>query len=261
MEMATTPRIRTLIVDDESLAREKVRNFLLRDPQFEVVGECSNGPEAIAAIQESLPDLLLLDIQMPQMDGFSVLEAISSNRLPHVIFVTAYDQYALRAFEFHALDYLLKPFDWDRFEQTLQRAKDQLFKERSSQFNRGIQALLDQLKEQPRYLDRLVIKSSGRVFLLKTDEIDWIEAEGNYIRLHVSKESHLLRETISTLESQLDPKVFLRIHRSTIVNLNRIKELQSWFHGEFHVILKDGTQLLLSRTYREKLEKVLGRTL
>lgn len=261
MEMATSPRIRTLIVDDESLAREKIRSFLLRDPQIEVIGECSSGPDAVVAIQQSAPDLLMLDIQMPQMDGFSVLEAVSDKVLPHVIFVTAYDQYALRAFEFHALDYLLKPFDRDRFEQTLQRAKDQVFKERSSQFNQGIQALLEQLKERPRYLDRLVIKSTGRVFLLRTDEIDWIEAEGNYARLHVGKESYLLRETISALDSQLDPKVFLRIHRSTIVCLNRIKEMQSWFHGEFQVILKDGTQLLLSRTYREKLEKALGRTL
>jgi two-component system LytT family response regulator len=261
MEMAASPRIRTLIVDDESLARERIRNFLLRDPQIEVIGECANGPDAVVAIQQSAPDLLMLDIQMPQMDGFSVLEAVSDTILPHVIFVTAYDQYALRAFEFHALDYLLKPFDWDRFEQTLQRAKDQVFKDRSSQFNQGIQALLEQLKERPRYLDRLVIKSTGRVFLLKTDEIDWIEAEGNYARLHVGKESYLLRETISTLDSQLDPKAFLRIHRSTIVSLNRIKELQSWFHGEFQVILRDGTQLLLSRTYREKLEKALGRTL
>ena len=261
MEMAASPRIRTLIVDDESLAREKIRNFLLRDPQIEVIGECANGPDAIVAIQQSVPDLLMLDIQMPQMDGFSVLEAVSDNVLPHVIFVTAYDQYALRAFEFHALDYLLKPFDWERFEQTLLRAKDQVFKERSSQFNQGIQTLLEQLKERPRYLDRLVIKSTGRVFLLKTDEIDWIEAEGNYARLHVGKESHLLRETISALDSQLDPKAFLRIHRSTIVNLNRVRELQSWFHGEFQVILRDGTQLLLSRTYREKLEQALGRTL
>ncbi|HVN78019.1 MAG TPA: LytTR family DNA-binding domain-containing protein [Terriglobia bacterium] len=261
MEMATSHRIRTLIVDDESLAREKIRNFLLRDPQIEVIGECANGPDAIVAIQQSTPDLLMLDIQMPQMDGFSVLEAVSDGILPHVIFVTAYDQYALRAFEFHALDYLLKPFDWERFEQTLQRAKDQVFKERSSQFNQGIQTLLEQLKERPRYLDRLVIKSTGRVSLLKTDEIDWIEAEGNYARLHVGKESYLLRETISSLDSQLDPKTFLRIHRSTIVNLNRIKELQSWFHGEFQVILRDGTQLLLSRSYREKLEKALGRTL
>ena len=261
MEIAAGPRIRTLIVDDENLAREKVRNFLLRDPQIEVIGECSNGPDAVEAIRRLVPELLMLDIQMPQMDGFSVLEAVSGDTLPHVIFVSAYDQYALRAFEFYALDYLLKPFDWDRFKQTLQRAKDQVFKERSSQINQGIQALLEQLKERPKYLDRLVIKSTGRVSLLKTEEIDWIEAEGNYARLHVGKESHLLRETLSALESQLDPNVFLRIHRSTIVSLNRIRELQAWFHGEFQVILKDGTQLLLSRTYREKLEKALGRAI
>lgn len=258
MEIAGNPRIRTLIVDDEILARQKIRDFLLRDPQIEVVGECSNGPDAVTAIRQSLPELLMLDIQMPQMDGFSVLEAVSGNTLPHVIFVSAYDQYALRAFEFYALDYLLKPFDWDRFKQTLQRAKDQVFKERNSQFNQGLQALLEQLKERPKYLDRVVIKSTGRVSLVKADDIDWIEAEGNYARLHVAKESHLLRETLSALESQLDPKAFLRIHRSTIVSLNRIKELKSCFHGEFQVILKDGTRLLLSRTYREKLEKAIG---
>jgi two-component system LytT family response regulator len=261
MEIAERSRIRTLIIDDEPLAREKVRNFIEGDREIEVIGECSNGTEAIVAIKKLHPDLLLLDIQMPKIDGFAVLEAVSDTPLPYVIFVTAYDQYALRAFEFHALDYLLKPFDRDRFAGTMQHAKEQIHKERSNELKQGVQALLEHLKEHPRFLDRMVIKSSGRVFLLKTAEIDWIEAEGNYARLHVGKESHLLRETITSLESQLDPRVFLRIHRSTIVNLNRIKELQSWFHGEFQVILQDGTQLLLSRSYRDKLEKALGKNL
>ncbi len=259
--MAANSFIRTLLIDDEPLAREKMRSFLSTDKEIELVGECANGAETVIAIQKLLPDLLLLDIQMPHMDGFAVLEAVSGKHLPHVIFVTAYDQYAVRAFEFHALDYLLKPFDRERFEKTLKRAKGQILRERSSDFSQGIQALLQELREKPKHLERVVIKSSGRVFLLKTEEIDWIEAEGNYVRLHFGKDSHLLRETISALETQLGPKSFFRIHRSTMVNLDRVKELQSWFHGEYHVILLDGTQLLLSRSYREKLENILGKNI
>lgn len=256
--MNTQARIKAVIVDDEPLAREKIREMLKEDAAIEVVAECASGSKAVAAIEKLHPDLLFLDIQMPQMDGFAVLRAISQENMPHVIFVTAYDQYALKAFEVYALDYLLKPFDRERFRSALNRAKSQVRKDQTTQVSEGILALLAEL-QAPAAADRLVIKNAGRIHFLKTNEIDWIEAEGNYVRIHSGKESHLLREPISSLETQLNGKKFLRIHRSTIVNLDRIQELQPWFHGEYRIILKDGTQLMLSRSYREKLQQVLGK--
>jgi two-component system LytT family response regulator len=181
--------------------------------------------------------------------------------MPAIIFVTAYDQYALRAFEVHALDYLLKPFDRERFDQALRRARLQIQQTTSGDLNQKLLALLEDLRAEKKWLGRLVIKSGGRVFFLKVEEIDWIEAAGNYVRLHVEREAHLLRETIKNLETQLDPNKFLRISRSTIVRIDRIKELQPWFHGEYAIILQDGTQLTSSRGYREKLDELLGKTL
>lgn len=253
--------IRVLLVDDEPLAREMIREMLKDDSQAEVVAECVNGREAIEAIQEHSPDLIFLDVQMPEIGGFDVLEALKSVHMPHVIFVTAYDQYAVRAFEVHALDYLLKPFDRERFESAWRRASSHILATRNGEMDQRILAILEELKAGSKYLERLVIKSGGRVFFLDTDDIDWIEAEGNYVSVHTGKKSHLLRETISSLESQLDPKKFLRIHRSSIVKIDRIKELQPWFHGEYRVILLDGTQLTLSRNYRENLQEALGRFL
>ena len=258
--MGEATQIRTLIVDDEPLARVILREMLARDSEVEIVGECVNGHEAVEAIQTSAPDLIFLDVQMPEVGGFEVLEALKTvGTMPHIIFVTAYDQYAVRAFEVHALDYLLKPFDRERFETSWQRAKAQILRERNGQMNERILSLLEELKAESNYLERLVIKSGGRIFFLETDEIDWIEAEGNYVSVHTGKKSHLIRETISNLESKLDPKKFLRIHRSSIINLNRIQELQSWFHGEYHILLQDGTQLTLSRNYRERLQEALGK--
>ena len=251
-------RIKVLIVDDEPLARRKIREILLEDPEIEVIGECGSGKEAVAEIRKKNPDLLFLDVQMPGMDGFGVVKELGT-QLPLIIFVTAYDQYALHALEVSALDYLLKPFDSERFEKTVRRAKTTIRQERNGDLTHGVQVLLQELQKKSGFLERLVIKTGPRVFFVKTDEIDWYEAEGNYVRLHMGKESHLLREAISNLETQLDPKKFLRIHRSTIVNVDRIKELQSWFHGEYHVILKDGTQLLLTRSYRDNLKDLLGR--
>jgi two-component system LytT family response regulator len=190
-----------------------------------------------------------------------VLEALKDEPLPPVIFITAYDHYAVRAFEVHALDYLLKPFDRERFQAAMERAKRQIRRESSNGIDERIIALLEQLREPARYSERLVVKTGGRVFFLNTDEIDWIEAEGNYVNIHTGKKSYLLRETISSLEAQLDPKEFVRIHRSAIVNINRIKELQPWSHGEYHIILHDGTRLTLSRSYREKLQSALGNSL
>ncbi|HYN85950.1 MAG TPA: LytTR family DNA-binding domain-containing protein [Pyrinomonadaceae bacterium] len=255
-------RLRLLVVDDEPLARDKIRQMARHDPDLEIVGECSNGQEALAAFRELRPDLLLLDVQMPELGGFEVLEALKAEpRQPVVIFVTAYDQYAVRAFEYHALDYLLKPFDRERFEAAVRRAKEHL-RERAPNgaVDRRILALLEQLRTG-RYIERLVVKNGGRVYFLETSEIDWVEAEGNYISIHTGKKSHLLRETISNLEAQLDPRRFVRIHRSAIVNISRVQELQPWTHGEYHVILQDGTQLTLSRNYRENLQSVLGNSL
>jgi two-component system, LytTR family, response regulator len=259
--MSESARIRVLIVDDEPLARERIRDLLTSDPQIEIVGECSDGREAVAAVAELSPDLLLLDIEMPEQDGFSVLQSIPPEQMPAVIFVTAYDQYAVRAFEVYALDYLLKPFDRERFERALERAKAQVLDGVGGGVNRRILAALEEIKTRPVHLERLVIKTNGHVFFLKSDEIDWIEAEGNYVRLHTAKESYLLRDTISALESQLDPRKFLRVHRSAIVNIDRVQEMQPWFHGEYRIILQGGAQLTLSRSYREKLHELLGRPL
>ena len=261
--------IRTLIVDDEVLARRRIRNLLRGRADFAVVGECANGHEALSAIRRHAPDLVFLDVQMPDLDGFGVLEGLTADQLPVIIFVTAYDQYAVRAFEFHALDYLLKPFDDERFEKTLGWARTQLEQQRFRQLSERMLALLEDHQGRsksgsgkslaaPRPLSRLIVKSAGRVFFIRAEEIDWIEAEGYYARLHVGGKSHLLRETLTNLESQLDQNRFLRIHRSTIVNLERIRELQTQSHGEFTVVLNDGAQLKLSRGYRDRLTTLLG---
>jgi two-component system, LytTR family, response regulator len=249
-------KIRTLIVDDEPLARERIADLLIVDTEIEIIGECGDGLAAVAAVEDHKPDLIFLDVQMPELDGFGVLEAIEEK--PVVVFVTAYDLYALRAFEVHALDYLLKPFDRERFDKALQRAKHQIARERAGAVNQELVALLADLKARPKPLERLVIKAGGRVFFLRVDEIEWIEAAANYVKLHVGKESHLLRETINGLAAKLNPDKFLRIHRSIIINLECVKELQPWSHGDYVIILQDGTQLTSSRNYREQLRKLLG---
>jgi two-component system LytT family response regulator len=251
-------KIQALIVDDERLARKRIRSLLKNERDVEVVGECADGAEALAAIRKQNPDLVFLDVQMPEMDGFQVLQSVGADQMPAVVFVTAYDKYALRAFEVHALDYLLKPFDEDRFGEALRRAKDQVLGSSNGDLHDRLLALIEHLRSGERYVDRLLVKASGRVLFLKTEDIDWIEAAGNYVRLHVGRESHLLRETMNTIETKLDPARFLRIHRSTIVNLDRIKEMQPWFSGEYVVLLKDGTELRLSRGYRDKFDERLG---
>ncbi|CAN5386736.1 LytTR family DNA-binding domain-containing protein [soil metagenome] len=259
--MADALRMRMLVVDDEPLAREKIRDLVKLDPELEIAGECTNGLEALAAIQELRPDLLLLDVQMPEVGGFAVLEALKDEVMPLVIFVTAYDQYAVRAFEFHALDYLLKPFDRERFEAAIGRAKAHVRREQNGNLDQRILALLEQLKAETKYIERLVVKAGGRVSFLETKEIDWVEAEGNYVNIHTPKKPFLLRETISNLEAQLDPKHFVRIHRSSIVRIDRIQELQTWSHGEYRVILYGVTELTLSRNYRDNLQSLLGNNL
>jgi two-component system LytT family response regulator len=257
--MTDSPNIRVLLVDDEPLAREMLREMLQNDSQVVIVGESCNGREALEAIRVHSPDVLFLDVQMPEVGGFEVLASLGKEKIPHVIFVTAYDQYAVRAFEVHALDYLLKPFDQERFDAAWQRAKAQILRDRATGMDQRIVSLLEELKAGKKYLERLVIKANGRIYFLETNEIDWIEAEGNYVSVHSAKKSHLLRETISSLESQLDPKKFVRIHRSSIVRIDQIQELQPWFHGEYRIILHDGTQLTLSRNHRDKLQGALGK--
>ncbi|MDQ6653524.1 MAG: LytTR family DNA-binding domain-containing protein [Acidobacteriota bacterium] len=257
--MTDSPNIRVLLVDDEPLARGMLREMLQNDPQVVIVGESCNGREALEAIRAHSPDLLFLDVQMPELGGFEVLASLGKAQIPHVIFVTAYDQYAVRAFEVHALDYLLKPFDQERFNVAWQRARAQIMRDRTSGMDQRIVSLLEELKAGKKYLDRLVIKANGRIYFLEANEIDWIEAEGNYVSVHSAKKAHLLRETISSLESQLDPKKFVRIHRSSIVRIDQIQELQPWFHGEYRIILHDGTQLTLSRNHRDKLQEALGK--
>jgi two-component system LytT family response regulator len=254
--------IRAVIVDDEPLARDCVRIALEHHPEVEVVEECVNGEEAIAAIREHRPDLVFLDVQMPGLDGFDVIEEVGVEEMPVVVFVTAYDQHALKAFDVRALDYLLKPFDRDRFAESISRVRDAIEHSGSDEIGRRLLEIVRELRPgTPPRSDRLVIKSAGRLFFLRIDEIDWVEAAGNYVKLHVGTDEHLLRETMNGIEQKLDPDAFFRIHRSRIVNMERIKELQPWFNGEYVVILHNGTKLTLSRGYREKLQERLGRPL
>lgn len=259
--VADAKQIRALIIDDEPLARSMIREMLEHDPEAVLVGECANGREAVDAIRSLAPDIVFLDVQMPELGGFEVLGSFKEEELPTIIFVTAYDQYALRAFEVHAFDYLLKPFDRERFDKAWQRAKESVAEGRVNRRDSRILALLQELKAGSQYIERLVIKAEGRVFFLDVDDIHYIEAEGNYVGVHNGHKSYLLRETISGLESQLDPKKFLRIHRSTIVKIDRIKELQPWFHGEYRVILESGKQLMLSRNYRANMQNAVGNAL
>lgn len=246
-------KIKTLIVDDEPIARDRVRRMLREETDIEIIGECGNGGEAVVFINENNPDLVFLDIQMPEMNGFEAIQAINSEKSPVIIFVTAFDQYAIRAFDVHALDYLLKPFNRERFKRAVGRAKEQIEKLNTGKIDERLASLLKDLTNSKKYLERLVVKSVGRVFFLRTDEVDWIEAAGNYAKLHVGREGHLIRETMNGLESKLNPDKFLRIHRSTLVNIDRIKELNPLFSGDYTVMLKNGTELTLSRNYRDRL--------
>jgi two-component system LytT family response regulator len=249
-------KVRTLIVDDESLARDRLRQLLQNEPDIEIVGECADGLEAVAAIRQQSPDLLFLDVQMPELDGFGVLESIRAEAAPVIVFVTAHDKFALRAFEVHAVDYLLKPFDRERFQTALRHALAQVKNHEGGALAQRLTTLLTELKPAAPAADRLAIKSAGRVVFVKIKEIDWIEAAHNYIELHLGKESHLLRQTIEAIETRLAAERFVRISRSVIVNLDRIKELQPLFHGEYSVTLHNGTQLTLSRRYRHKLPQL-----
>jgi two-component system LytT family response regulator len=253
--------IRTLIIDDEPLARRGIRSLLEQDPEIEIIGECADGVEAVEEIQRGNPDLIFLDVQMPEVNGFDVIEALRLLRIPDIIFVTAFDQYAIEAFKVHALDYLLKPVDADRFRTALNRAKASIHSKHDHLIGEKLLDLVNDLKKEQHSLSRIVIKSNGRIMFLNIREIDWIEAAGDYITIHARKEKHLLREKISAIESKLDAKMFIRIHRSTIVNVERIKELRPKFRGEYTVNLIDGTLLTMSRSYRNRLNSLLDKKL
>jgi len=252
--------LRVLVVDDEPLAREKLRTLLQKESDVEIVGECRDGAAAVSAIGRLTPDLVFLDVQMPEVDGFGVLEAIDPRAMPAVIFVTAYDKYALKAFDVHALDYLLKPFDRARFHKALARARADLQRDRGgTALDRRLRALLEDVGARNPHARRLVIKDAGRVFFLRVEELDWIESAGNYARLHTAGEVHLMRETMKALESRLDPETFVRIHRAAIVNLDRVKELRPGLRGEYVVVLENGREIASSRNQGERIRALLKR--
>ncbi len=243
-----------LLVDDEPLAREGLRLLLASDADIGEIHDAKNGYEAVAAIREKRPDLIFLDVQMPEMDGFGVVREIGAERMPPVVFVTAHDQYAIQAFEISAIDYLLKPVTAERFTRALARVKARLDSRSGDETNRQILSLLEAMASPTRYLKRLAVRSAGKTILVDVDDIDWIEAAENYVQLHTSRGSQLLHVTMNTVEKSLDPAVFLRIHRSVIVNVSRIRELQPVMHGEYAITLSSGARLQSGRNYSERLK-------
>ncbi len=280
-------KVRVLIVDDESLSRQRIRRLVLSEPDAEVIGECTNGREAVDAIRAHAPDIICLDVQLPELDGFGVLQQLGPDVRSKVLFVTAYDEHALRAFEVHAVDYVLKPVDADRFRTAFDRARrahqqsfaavrlDQLL-DTVRRVSDGVQPtapIAPSLAGAPpvsgsegtgvsaplsHYASRVLVKHDGRMFFVKVGDIDWVEADRNYVKLHVGNSAHTIRERISHIEDTLDPRMFARIHRSTIVNLNRVREMQQWFSGDYVVILDNGAKLRLSRHYRDRVERQIG---
>ncbi len=246
-------KLRTYIVDDEPLAREWIRKQLEEDPDIDVVGESGDGFKAAVAIEELKPDLLFLDVQMPGLDGFGLLETLGPHAPANVVFITAFDQYAVRAFDVHALDYILKPFGRERVQEALARTKKRLLQQTTAQLTEKLLAVASSLGDERRYPEWFLVKAEGKSFFLKVVEIDWIEAARNNVILHVGTAAHVYHETTQGIEARLDPKRFLRIHRSTIVNIERIKELEPWFNGEYSVTLKDGTKLTMSASYKDRL--------
>ena len=248
--------INALIVDDEPLARDRIRELLKEHPEIAVIGEARNGREAIDSIATLGPDLVFLDVQMPDLDGFDVLQNLQVEKMPLIIFVTAYDQHALRAFDVHAVDYLTKPFDRKRFAEAVEHAKV-FMKGAKEPDTARILSMLQELRTGARYLERFAVKNGETVFFVRAADVDAIEAQGNYVRLSVAKSSHLLRDTLNNIESQINPRRFVRIHRRTIVNIDRVKEVQTWARGEYRVVLFTGACYTLSRTYRQHFEKFI----
>ena len=254
--------VRVVVADDEPIGRHRLVRLLQAEPDTDVVAACADGEEAVEAIREHAPDVVLLDIQMPNLDGFEVVAALGEPQQPVVIFVTAHDQYALRAFEVHAFDYLLKPVDQDRLRDAITRAVSSAVRSPHPGPTRRILGLLEELnaRERARGRERLVVRTPERAFFLKTETIDYIEAAGKFVHLHVGRTLHALRESMAELEQELDPGRFLRISRSVIVNLDRIQEIQPWFQGDYVLILTDGTKLTSTRGYRDNMRRLLGRS-
>jgi two-component system, LytTR family, response regulator len=252
--------IRALIADDEPLARERITRLLSSESDVQIVSQCRDGLETLTSIKCSKPDLAFLDIEMPEIDGLAILREIPPDVTPVIIFTTAYDHYAIQAFEAHALDYLLKPFDEERFRRALQRARAHLENLRSKDLAERLLAALEEARPTTTEGDRLVIKSGGKVVFLKLEEIDWVEAAANYVHIHAGTEGYYMRETMNSFEARLDASRFIRIHRSTIVNLAKIKELQPCNNGEFIVVLRNGKELSLSRGFRDRIQNFLQRS-
>jgi two-component system, LytTR family, response regulator len=254
--------VRLVVADDEPIGRQRLIRLLQAEPETDVVAACADGEAAVEAIREHVPDVVLLDIQMPQLDGFEVVAALGEAQQPAVIFVTAHDEYALRAFEVHAFDYLLKPVDPDRLRLALDRAISNPPQAPQGSTTRRILTLLEELnaRERGRGRDRLVVRTPEKAFFLRADTIDWIEAAGKFVHLHVGRAIHALRESMAELEQELDPARFVRISRSAIVNLDRIQEIQPWFQGDYVLILSDGTRLTSTRGYRDNMRRLLGRS-
>ncbi len=259
--MATENQITVLIVDDEPLARALIVELLKKFPEFQIVGECLDGKGALQVLERESPDLIFLDVQMPGIDGLTFLEKLNDAALPAIIFVTAYDQYAIRAFDFHAVDYLLKPFSQSRFEKSLLRAKERILEHPKDDeiTRRQISSLLENYQKKSAPLKRLFIKDRGKIVLLDPETINWIEADDKYIRLHTPEKKYLIRQTLNAVEAELDPRVFARVHRSYIVNLTCISELHPMFNGEYVLVLGDGTKLTLSRNYRDRFFDKFGK--
>jgi len=255
-------KIRALVVDDEKPSRARLSKLLKREDDIEVVGAAANGRDAVEMIRELSPDLIYLDVHMPLLDGFGVVREITPARMPCTVFVTAYDEFALQAFENHALDYLLKPYSDERFRSALEHVRRYLQANDQTSLRPKLSDLLAAAKPGGEdWLERLVLKSSGRVLFLPVDDIDWIEAAGVYVRFHTGSKGHLYRSSIAQLLTKLNPKQFVRIHRSTIVNTSRIKELHTRGHGDYTLLLKDGTELVLSRVFRGAVEEWLRQQL
>lgn len=250
-------RVRALIVDDEAVARRRIRRLLSADAEVVVVGECADGATAVDAIARERPDMVFLDVQMPELDGFAVVSALDPDALPAIVFVTAFDRYALQAFDVHAIDYLLKPYTPDRFRTAVQRAKARI---QGSRVDASLASFAQALRERPRYLSRVPVKTAGKIVLVDVSTVDWIEAADNYVRLHVGAREYLHRETLAALERQLDPNHFTRIHRSTIVQIDRVLELHPASHGDMDLVLRNGKMLTLSRTFRDEVTTKLAHT-
>lgn len=269
MTAVATP-MRVVIVDDEHIARQRVRRLLEKEGGLTIVAECATGLEAVAAVEELDPDLLLLDVQMPELDGFGVVAALPPGKTPLVIFVTAHDAHALRAFDVHAVDYVLKPIKPDRLRVALDRARLNHGRSEAAERHEQLRLLLGTLDgidgqslklagvsgatAEPEGVERILVKGDGRMFFVRTLDIDWVEAYGNYVKVHVGPLAHLVRETMASMEKILPPSRFARIHRSTIVNLDRVVEMKQWMAGDYKVLLSTGARLKLSRSYRESLE-------